>query len=284
MSMPKSNIGYKNDQVTEYYGWNPCGYGCSRGCDGCWAKKWAARGLAKCEMCKKFQVHVHPNRMRQPEDTKIVGVVLANFCNDWLDPQRESRWIDSMMEMMLGRAPWHHYVTLTKNAKRLRRLIMAMSWPVGWDAANISHGLSVCNQEMADQLATFSDEQLKRMWISFEPLWEAVKFWWMTPVATARHIRGAIVGHDRRKGAPGTETLEWVRQIVKQCDITMTPVYVKQLWIDGKLVTDAEKFPVDLRRRNLPWGPPNGSPVSHENAVGPSPIAKCQMPNANCQV
>jgi len=36
MGMTKSKIGYVNDKVPWYYGWNPGGFGCSGGCEGCW--------------------------------------------------------------------------------------------------------------------------------------------------------------------------------------------------------------------------------------------------------
>jgi len=40
--MNKSRIGYTGigadgRRVDWYYGWNPGGFGCSRGCKGCWA-------------------------------------------------------------------------------------------------------------------------------------------------------------------------------------------------------------------------------------------------------
>ncbi len=72
----------------------------------------------------------------------------------------------------------------------------------------------------------------------------------------APRICGVIVGHDNRKGAPGTDTLDHVRSVVKQCVAAGVPVFVKQLHISGKLRHDPADFPEDLRHRDLPWSMP----------------------------
>jgi protein gp37 len=47
--------------------------------------------------------------------------------------------------------------------------------------------------------------------------------------------------------------IEWVESIVEQCRATDVPVFVKQLDIGGKCVTDINKFPEHLRIRQVPW-------------------------------
>lgn len=47
--------------------------------------------------------------------------------------------------------------------------------------------------------------------------------------------------------------LDWVRQVIDDCDAAGVALYVKQLNIDGKVVTDPARFPADLRQRELPW-------------------------------
>ena len=97
--------------------------------------------------------------------------------------------------------------------------------------------------------------------------------------------QGVIVGHDNRRNAPGTDTLDHVRDVVQQCVRAGVPVFVKQLWMDTcpecsrtyppgtaaeaeycddcgigklrpKLWHDPEAFPEDLRYRDLPWSMP----------------------------
>ena len=47
--------------------------------------------------------------------------------------------------------------------------------------------------------------------------------------------------------------LDWVEDIVRQCQEHHTPVFVKQLDLDGKCVTDINQFPEHLRIRQVPW-------------------------------
>ena len=63
-----------------------------------------------------------------------------------------------------------------------------------------------------------------------------------------QRINGAESGQNRRSCS-----LDWVRQIVRQCREANVRVFVKQLDIDGKLVKDIEKFPEDLQIRQIPW-------------------------------
>jgi len=61
-------------------------------------------------------------------------------------------------------------------------------------------------------------------------------------------VVGAESGPNRRPCQ-----IEWVRSIVAQCQAAGVPVFVKQLDLDGKLVTDINQFPEDLRIREIPW-------------------------------
>ena len=47
--------------------------------------------------------------------------------------------------------------------------------------------------------------------------------------------------------------IEWVESIVEQCRSASVPVFVKQLDIGGKCVTDISKFPAHLQIRQVPW-------------------------------
>lgn len=46
--------------------------------------------------------------------------------------------------------------------------------------------------------------------------------------------------------------LEWIEDIVEQCQAAGVPVYVKQIEIDGKVVSDVTKFPPHLQLRETP--------------------------------
>lgn len=73
--MNKTGIPYLDYVV------NPGGYGCSKGCDGCWARRDALRrGKAiGCKQCENFEVHFHPKRLGEPAKRKKPAVIGVQF-------------------------------------------------------------------------------------------------------------------------------------------------------------------------------------------------------------
>jgi len=275
--MSKSRIGYTNELVPWYYAVNFGGFGCSGGCPGCWSRGMCHR--AKCEKCRAFEVHLHPERLGQPKNTKKPGVVLCNFTCDTFDKKRPGWEIRAVLRAM-DAAPWHNYVLLTQQPDNMA--------PSDVEPTNRWAGLTIRNQDDADNgLDTFSCID-GNLWLSLEPLQEDVR---MKGWLRATKFRGAIIGHDNRKGAPGTETLEHVRSVVQQCRAAGVNVYVKQifLWqcpkcgatddstmvetgcvscgahecnlgtLKQKLCKDVADFPPDLQYRNLPWSMPEAA-------------------------
>lgn len=251
-TMGHSKIGYTNNVVRQYRSWNPFGMGCSGGCDGCWARALAKRMAGKCADCAAFRPHIHLERLGQPGRTKQPRHVLCNFTNDWMDPAIGREYVaDILATTRLVSA--HTYITLTKRPERL----------VAFDplpAPNIYHGLTIRNQEEADAKLPAFLRVPGHLWISYEPAAGAVR-WDAAFYADTREpgsVRGIIVGHDNRSGAPGTEKLDHIRSAVEQCDAAGVNVYVKQLWAGGNLLRASHqdeyaRFPEDLKRRDLPW-------------------------------
>lgn len=244
--MGRSQIGYRNDQVPWYYAWNPGGCGCSGGCDGCWAKAMAGRMGPHCDKCKAFEVHLHEERLRLPACTSPPGVVLVNFTCDTFDMERPLRERARILRFAQdGRH--HNYVWLTKNG--IRMALDFKRWPCD---KNWWLGLSVCTDQQAKvNLPALADIASGHKWLSVEPLWEHIDLEAFLP-----EISGVIVGHDNRKGAPGTGHLGPVYDIMRQCDNARVPLFVKQLWINDKLEKEPENFPEDLQLRELPWSMP----------------------------
>ena len=80
----------------------------------------------------------------------------------------------------------------------------------------------------------------------------------------SNHVQGIIIGHDKRKGAPGTDTLDHIRDCVDQCKAVGSNWYVKQVWDNGQLRHHAKSaeyavFPADLKGGRLPWSRPEGA-------------------------
>jgi len=226
--MGLSRIGYTNDKVTEYFAWNPFGAGCSRGCPDCWARACAKR--MKCPDCRAFIPHVHPERMDWPSQRKKPSFVLCNFTNDWLDAERPPWDIGPMARAMFDAAR-HTYITLTQRPRRLQ------DWAL--TPLDIYHGLTIRNQRQADERRPDFLQIPGNLWISFEPAEEEVGWYeWLDayedtggePECDYSNLRGIIVGHNNRRGAPGTEMIEHIRNTVEQCVTAGVAVYVKQIW------------------------------------------------------
>jgi hypothetical protein len=90
---------------------------------------------------------------------------------------------------------------------------------------------------------------LIKSWVSAEPLLGPIHMpfyqYWHLPSWV---VVGCESGPHRRPCK-----IEWVESIVEQCMAARVPVFVKQLDIGGKCVTDISKFPAHLQIRQVPW-------------------------------
>lgn len=302
MGMAKSRIGYTNDKVPWYYNFNPSGFGCSGGCEGCWARKLGKR--MSCPDCKAFKVHIHPERLDWPAKTKKPGVVLVNFTCDTFDPARSRSQISQICSAMAS-APQHQYVMLTQQAQVAQVEFGGDAFPAGWPE-NWHLGLTIRNQaEAIERLGPFLQIPGK-LWLSLEPLWKPA---WLhqalTPermeqwpadtnadalvvsenypsiytrtkvIKEAPRIKGVIVGHDNRRGAPGTDTLIHIRSVVEQCKAAGVACYVKQIWyhkpewdelffLRASHPDEYALYPADLKHRDLPWAEWKGAVAAAE--------------------
>ncbi len=123
---------------------------------------------------------------------------------------------------------------------------------------NVWNGVTVRNQAEADAKIPELMQVPGNRWLSIEPLWGPVDLDCVTCIgdcdddgAWLEQIGGVIVGCDNRRDVPCDP--RWVHYIVDQCRAAEVPVFVKQLNLDGKIVTDPAKFPEYLRLRQLPW-------------------------------
>jgi protein gp37 len=230
MGMSKTGIPYGD------LAWNPCGYGCSKACDGCWAKALSKRRVgSKCSACAAFEVHMHPERLDWPAKRKKPAVILVQFTGELWDPYRKRTDVVRVLDACHD-ADWHTYVFLTQRPIIMEKYLEAFpkNW---WAGETVRHG------HAAEQLWRHDSAN---HWFSMEPLQMAVDLGPFLP-----DLGGVIVGCDNRPGPP--YDIKWYESIVEQCREANVPCYVKQLRIDGKLVTDPARFPEHLRVRELPW-------------------------------
>lgn len=162
--------------------------------------------------------------------------------------------------------PQHAFLILTKRAKRMLEYHKQVlkGWP---QRKNIHFGISISTKAEADEkIPILLQIPAAVRWVSIEPMLGEIDFREETiTVGKSRRnsskisypllkqLNWVVIGAESKGGYAGRECkLEDVRGVVRQCDAAGVPVHVKQLHIDGKLEKDINKFPPDLRRRELP--------------------------------
>ncbi|MCX7063083.1 MAG: DUF5131 family protein [Proteobacteria bacterium] len=243
--------------------WNPV-RGCtpvSPGCARCWAQAMHERFRSEpfnVVTCLP-EVLSKPIHWRKPQ---IVFIDCADLFHEKV-PFEFIRDVYATME----EAHWHTFLICTK---RPQRRLDFFKWLGGGslqkhERENVWEGVTAEDQQRADErIPMLLATPAAHRWISVEPMLEPIDF-----IATGkamqhsgrmpadRTIDQVIVGAESGHGMRPCN-VEWVRDMVQHCAITRSikdnkpvPCFVKQLHIDGKLVTDPAQFPEDLRVREL---------------------------------
>lgn len=89
-------------------------------------------------------------------------------------------------------------------------------------------------------------------WLSAEPLLGPIDLGLRYIAPEGQSFEWVVVGCESGPNRRPCK-LEWVESIVEECRAADVPVFVKQLDIGGKCVTDITKFPEHLRIRQVPW-------------------------------
>ena len=220
--------------------WNPV-IGCkkvSEGCLNCYAERFLKRFPALHGKDGVFSPHCTKKRF-----PNCGGVV---FCGNMTDLFGE--WnSDQQILSILCRIGIYKNTTCLLLTKRPERAEIFRT--NGWFYPNVFYGITAETQaRLEERCCRFFSH-----WISLEPLLERVDLTVDTcGLSVAESASWVVVGAESGKNRRPC-SLDWVRQVVEQCREVGTPVFVKQLDIGGKLVTDINKFPADLQIRQLPW-------------------------------
>lgn len=243
--------------------WNPvigC-KPCSPACENCYAAAWA----------KRFGQSFEPHATKQKPPRK--GVV---FCGNMTDLFGE--WSDELafdapiyyINSAVGYVRKATYLWLTKRVDNMCRTLSEGqvylkddSEPEGVDLfplrdvemSNHYFGFTAENQERWETRIQQALEMpgWANKWLSLEPLLGPIDLY---PVIRENHpdwnFKWVVVGCESGPNRRPCK-IEWVESIVGQCLAANVPVFVKQLDIGGKCVTDINKFPAHLQIRQVPW-------------------------------
>ena len=230
--------------------WNPiigC-KPCSPACENCYAAAWAKR------FGQSFEPH-ESSKVRPPRK----GVV---FCGNMTDLFGE--WNDSPLDAIGATAKKANadatYLYLTKRvhpmSAMLSAIVMGCPYTDPEIFSNHYFGFTAENQEWYAKRVAEAVNMPKwaNRWLSAEPLIGAINLthslYWELPFKWV--VVGCESGSNRRPCK-----IEWVESIVEQCMDAKIPVFVKQLDINGRCVTDINRFPAHLRIRQVPWAKEN---------------------------
>lgn len=230
--------------------WNPI-LGCnpiSPACEHCYAAA----------MARRFGMSFVPHEASRANPPRS-GVV---FCGNMTDIFGDWVWQPGEIVTRTLGPSLATYLWLTKRpgymAKTLRDYSFAVDDYVesfhGYDMSRHYFGFTAESQEWYDRRRNviYHDwPSWANLWISAEPLLGEIDLYAGNVVA-GRRLSWVVVGCEsgpRRRPC----RVEWVESVVEQCVSSGVPVFVKQLDIGGRRVTDIDRFPPHLRIRQVPW-------------------------------
>ena len=223
------------------HAWNPM-IGCrkvSEGCANCYAARLAAQYPELQSADGGFEPHPAKHLKRPPKSGVVFCGNMTDLFGQWNDKQEIVKWL-----FMLSKEAQN--LVLTKRPERVD------GWFFGQPYIHI--GITAENQRRYDErIAEFRYIfQAGIPWLSAEPLLGPIDMG-MTYIAPEdMPFRWVVVGAESGPHRRPCK-LDWVRQIVRQCQAAGVPVFVKQLDLDGNLEKDIAKFPEDLQIRRVPW-------------------------------
>ena len=207
-----------NKQTTKTIDWTDVTWsvisGCNHNCSYCYAKRMAKRlaGRYGYDKDEPFKPTFHPNRLHEPMNWKKPRKIFVSSMGDAWGKWVPSEWIDDVLDVCSGFAPWHIYQFLTKNPNRYAEF----------------HPLNNCWYGTTDDGTDRTKDNIRdlvgaihrpRRFVSFEPLLNRIE-----PDLTG--IQWVIIGADSTRGAKKPPK-EWADIIIKLARDQDIPVFVK---------------------------------------------------------
>lgn len=197
----------------------------SAGCQNCYAERQAKRlrGRHGYPSDDPFRVTIHADRLDQPLRWQKPRRIFLCSMSDPFHIEIPDRFRERLY-LVMEQASRHMFQVLTKRADLLWAWFEKHSSPT-----NVWHGVTIENDVVKWRTRALADTNVPHRFLSLEPLLTDVG---ILPLGS---IEWVIVGAESGPGHRETD-IEWVRSVRDQCVAAGVPFFLKQLWIDGKLV------------------------------------------------
>jgi len=206
------------------------------------------------------QIYCDESALDKPLHWSNPRKIFVCSMSDLFHPKVPFEFIDKVFDTMYRAAPLHIYQILTKRPERMKEWVktVAKTYNAFWAGRkefmgmgkNIWLGVSISTPDELDKIETLRRIPAAVRYISFEPLLADMG------EVNLEGIDWVIIGAESKGSHPGRRCeLEWVRNIVDQCDATGVPVheyFVKQLHINGKLSKDPKQWPKWAQKQEYP--------------------------------
>ena len=214
---------------------------CSPGCKNCWSLAMEKRFHKGIE----GEILTHPERLSIPLKRRKPTVYAC--WNDLFHEAAPDDFIYDAYEKMASR-PRHTFLVLTKRPRRMDGFIehyKARRWPDAGapvcdrmflkDFDHIWHGLTVCNQQEADEKIPLFLQVSGKKFLSIEPMLGAIDLHLCLecqaePWKCHEHLKvdGVVLGGETGPGARPMHP-DWVRSVRDQCAAAGVPFFLKHL-------------------------------------------------------
>ncbi len=243
---------------------------CSPGCLHCWSA--TETHMRRNHPCDAIRARKHG---LTDSTGKFNGLVrmshdLLNKPNETKSPQVWSIWNDLFHDdipnlfrhkvvCVIRNNPNDLFLCLTKRPKNMMEYVNSYYSQVPGNLGdNVYIGVTVCNQKEADEkIPILLQIPAAKRFVSYEPALGWVDFnvdighgvgeLALESGLLHQIICGAESGPNRRH-----MDVEWARSAAEQCKESGVSFFMKQLSIDGKIVKDIDRFPLELQRREFP--------------------------------
>jgi protein gp37 len=199
--------------------WNPV-TGCTKvsaGCKNCYAERLAFRlqKMGNRRYANGFRITLHDDVVDLPRSWKSPRVIFVNSMSDLFHPDVPLVFIKRVFRTMAD-CEHHTFQILTKRSERLRKLAPKLDWP-----ANVWMGVSVENNAVLSRINDLRNVPASVRFLSCEPLIGSLAG------IDLQNIQWVIVGGESGPHSR-TMSIQWVREIFRECRKQNVPFFFKQ--------------------------------------------------------